>query len=72
MASTISAATELPLEGNAKRDVLKVYMRNTGLLMEMLKDGSQADIFSKSGKKLYFYSKLKNYTLLTDEIKMIL
>jgi predicted AAA+ superfamily ATPase len=66
---------ELPLEGNAKSDAFKVYMRDTGLLMAMLEDGSQediidgnlgiykgaiyeniiADIFSKSGKKLYYF-----------------
>lgn len=66
---------ELPLEGNAKSDIFKVYMRDTGLLMAMLEDGSQediidgnlgiykgaiyeniiADIFSKSGKKLYYF-----------------
>ena len=70
-------APELPLEGNAKSDVFKVYMRDTGLLMAMLEDGSQediidgnlgiykgaiyeniiADIFTKSGKKLYYYEK---------------
>jgi predicted AAA+ superfamily ATPase len=66
---------ELPLEGNAKSDEFKVYMRDTGLLMAMLEDGSQediidgnlgiykgaiyenivADIFSKLGKKLYYF-----------------
>jgi predicted AAA+ superfamily ATPase len=35
---------ELPLEGNAQNDIFKVYMRDTGLLMAMLEDGSQADI----------------------------
>ena len=35
---------ELPLEGNAKSDIFKVYMRDTGLLMAMLEDGSQTDI----------------------------
>lgn len=35
---------ELPLEGNAKSDVFKVYMRDTGLLMAMLEDGSQEEI----------------------------
>jgi len=35
---------ELPLEGNAKSDEFKVYMRDTGLLMAMLDDGSQEDI----------------------------
>jgi predicted AAA+ superfamily ATPase len=37
-------APELPLEGNAQSDVFKVYMRDTGLLMAMLEDGSQTDI----------------------------
>ena len=66
---------ELPLEGNAKADAFKVYVRDTGLLMAMLEDGSQedvidgnlgiykgaiyeniiADIFGKSGKKLYYF-----------------
>ena len=66
---------ELPLEGNAMNDAFKVYMRDTGLLMAMLEDGSQediidgnlgiykgavyeniiADIFGKSGKKLYYF-----------------
>ena len=38
------AAPELPLEGNAKSDMFKVYIRDTGLLMAMLEDGSQEDI----------------------------
>lgn len=66
---------ERPLEGNAKSDVFKVYMRDTGLLMAMLEEGSQediidgnlgiykgaiyeniiADIFTKLGKKLYYF-----------------
>lgn len=66
---------ELPLEGNARRDIFKVYMRDTGLLMAMLEARSQediidgnlgiykgaiyeniiADIFAKSGKKLYYF-----------------
>jgi len=66
---------ELPLEGNARSDCFKVYMRDTGLLMAMLEEGSQediidgnlgiykgaiyenviADIFSKSGKKLFYF-----------------
>ena len=66
---------ELPLEGNAKNDIFKVYMRDTGLLVAMLEDGSAkdildgnlgiykgaiyeniiADIFTKSGKKLYYF-----------------
>jgi len=71
------SAPELPLEGNAKSDTFKVYMRDTGLLMAMLEDGSQADIidgnlgiykgavyeniiadiFTKAGKKLYYYER---------------
>lgn len=66
---------KLPLEGNARSDIFKVYMRDTGLLMAMLEEGSQediidgnlgiykgaiyeniiADIFAKSGKKLYYF-----------------
>ena len=37
---------ELPLEGNSKNDDFKVYMRDTGLLVSMLEDGSQKDIIS--------------------------
>jgi hypothetical protein len=71
------ASPELPLEGNSKSDAFKVYMRDTGLLMAMLEDGSQADIidgdlgiykgavyenvvadiFCKSGKKLYYFER---------------
>ena len=66
---------ELPLEGNVRSDIFKVYMRDTGLLMAMLEDGAQidimdgrlgiykgaiyeniiADIFAKSGKRLYYF-----------------
>ncbi len=35
---------ELPFEGNAKSDIFKVYMRDTGLLMAMLEEGSQKEI----------------------------
>ena len=38
------ALPELPLEGNSKSDVFKVYMRDTGLLMAMLEEGSQEEI----------------------------
>ena len=68
---------ELPLAGNAVQDVFKVYMRDMGLFVAMLEDGSQfdilqgnlfgykgaifegliADIFSKMGRKLYYYHK---------------
>ena len=68
---------ELPLAGNAVQDVFKVYMRDMGLFVAMLEDGSQfdilqgnlfgykgaifegliADIFTKMGRKLYYYHK---------------
>jgi len=68
---------ELPLEGNSKNSEFKVYMCDTGLLIAMLEDGSQAniikgnlgiykgaiyeniiaDIFTKLGKKLYYFEK---------------
>lgn len=35
---------ELPLEGNSRSDVFKVYMRDTGLLVAMLDEGTQEDI----------------------------
>ena len=35
---------ELPFAGNAKENVFKVYMRDTGLLIAMLEDGSQLEI----------------------------
>ena len=69
--------TELPLDGNADQDTFKVYMRDTGLFVSMLEDGTQfdilqgnllgykgaifegliADIFSKMGRKLYYFHK---------------
>jgi predicted AAA+ superfamily ATPase len=74
---------ELPLEGNAKSDTFKVYMRDTGLLMAMLEEGSQediidgnlgiykgaiyeniiADIFGKSGKKLYYFEQNSKFEI---------
>ncbi len=36
--------TELPLEGNAINEIFKVYMRDTGLFISMLEDGTQADV----------------------------
>ena len=69
--------TELPLDGNAEKDIFKVYMNDTGLFVSMLEDGTQydilqgnlygykgaifenlvADIFSKMGRKLYYFRK---------------
>lgn len=68
---------QLPLDGNAKWDIFKVYMKDTGLLCAMYEDGTEkgiltgdlfihkgaiyenlvADIFSKMGRKLYYYRK---------------
>lgn len=70
--------TELPLEGNAQEDIFKVYMRDCGLFVSMLEDGTQydilqgnlygykgaifenliADIFTKMGRKLYYFHKV--------------
>lgn len=36
--------TELPLDGNAEQDVFKIYMRDCGLFVSMLEDGTQYDI----------------------------
>lgn len=38
------SVTELPLDGNAKEDVFKVYMQDTGLFLSMLEYGTQADV----------------------------
>lgn len=38
------SALELPFEGNSRSDIFKVYMRDTGLFMAMLEDGSQQEI----------------------------
>ena len=71
------AITELPLDGNAEKDTFKVYMRDMGLFVAMLEDGTQfdilqgnlfgykgaifegliADIFTKMGRKLYYFRK---------------
>ena len=69
--------TELPLDGNAQKDIFKVYMHDCGLFVSMLEDGTQydilqgnlygykgavfenliADIFSKMGRRLYYFHK---------------
>ncbi len=69
--------TELPLDGNAVKDIFKVYMNDCGLFVSMLEDGTQydilqgnlygykgaifenliADIFTKMGRKLYYFRK---------------
>lgn len=69
--------TELPLDGNARQDIFKVYVCDMGLFVSMLEDGTQfdilqgnlyaykgaifenliADIFTKMGRKLYYFHK---------------
>ena len=44
--------TELPLDGNAEKDIFKVYMQDTGLFISMLEDGTQFDVLQG---KLYGY-----------------
>lgn len=44
--------TELPLDGNAEKDIFKVYMWDCGLFVSMLEDGTQYDILQGS---LYGY-----------------
>ncbi len=71
------SVTGLPLDGNAQKDIFKVYMCDCGLLVSMLEDGTQydilqgnlheyrgavfenlvADIFTKMGRKLYYFRK---------------
>lgn len=36
--------TELPLDGSADKDIFKVYMKDTGLFISMLENGTQFDI----------------------------
>ena len=54
---------ELPLDGNAISDVFKVYMKDTGLLISMLVDGTQFDVLSGS---LYGYKGAIFENLIAD------
>jgi len=40
------AIPELPLAGNVKEGEFKIYMRDTGLLVAMLEDGSQRNVIN--------------------------
>lgn len=55
--------TELPLDGNAQEDVFKVYMRDCGLLVSMLEDGTQYDILQGN---LYGYKGAIFENLIAD------
>lgn len=54
---------ELPLDGNALEDVFKVYMRDCGLFISMLEDGTQYDILQG---KLYGYKGAIFENLIAD------
>lgn len=56
-------APELPLEGNAIKDIFKVYMKDTGLFVAMLEDGTQFDILSGN---LYGYKGAIFENLIAD------
>ena len=55
--------TELPLEGNAIEDSFKIYMRDTGLFVSMLEDGTQFDILQG---RLYRYKGAIFENLIAD------
>ncbi len=55
--------TELPLDGNAEKDVFKVYMSDCGLFVSMLEDGTQYDILSGN---LYGYKGAIFENLIAD------
>lgn len=54
---------ELPLDGNAISDVFKVYMRDTGLFVSMLEDGTAMDILNGN---LYGYKGAIFENLIAD------
>ena len=54
---------ELPLDGNAMKDVFKVYMSDTGLLSAMLEEGTQFDILNGN---LYGYKGAVFENLVAD------
>ncbi len=55
--------TELPLDGNANRDIFKVYMCDIGLFISMLEDGTQFDVLQG---KLYSYKGAIFENLIAD------
>ena len=55
--------TELPLDGNAKKDCFKVYMCACGLFVSMLEDGTQYDILQGN---LYGYKGAIFENLIAD------
>lgn len=55
--------TELPLDGNAEENIFKVYMRDCGLFVSMLEDGTQYDILQGN---LYGYKGAIFENLIAD------
>lgn len=55
--------TALPLDGNAEADTFKVYMRDMGLFVSMLEDGTQYDILQGN---LYAYKGAVFENLIAD------
>lgn len=55
--------TELPLDGNAEEDIFKVYMKDCGLFVSMLEDGTQFDILQGN---LYGYKGAIFENLIAD------
>lgn len=55
--------TQLPLDGNAEKDVFKVYMQDCGLFVSMLEDGTQYDILKGN---LYGYKGAIFENLIAD------
>lgn len=55
--------TELPLDGNAEEDAFKVYMKDCGLFVSMLEDGTQYDILQGN---LYGYKGAIFENLIAD------
>ena len=54
---------ELPLDGNAIEDIFKVYVKDTGLLISMLEDGTQFDVLQGN---LYGYKGAIFENLIAD------
>lgn len=54
---------ELPLDGNAMKDIFKVYVGDTGLFVSMLEDGTQFDILQGN---LYGYKGAIFENLIAD------
>lgn len=54
---------ELPLDGNAIKEIFKIYMQDTGLFVSMLEDGTQYDILQGN---LYGYKGAIFENLIAD------